>query len=421
MLINKYLLAAGLLGLSVSATAGTFSAMASGAPGSSLTLNVTFAGDNQTDNADVRIAYNDAVLTITAPVAATPADTCQILAAPARIRIIPRDGQGTPLAAAATTYCTFTVAIAANAPIGLSAFTTTTIGCASPDGPVAPCTLAAMSGVNVQNTPVPRTLAFNPAPGSTITFAAGMTPGAQAPTQNIAVTASGTTGNASVAGCAITGAGASSFSVAPASLTFNSSITQNLVVGCTYPTSAVSATLTCNETDADSAATPRAFTLSCPAPSVNPTIASAPVSGSTINVSGGLAGTQGLTTIDLSASNGSGAGSTAISCTSTGQVQIAASPANPSGQGPVNQTVTGTLQPSDLRVGVQLTAGAQPAAGTVTCTVAGQAPLTFTVNAPAGTTIVPPTFIPSASTWSTLALLSLLGVFGLLAVGFRRQ
>ncbi len=89
--------------------------------------------------------------------------------------------------------------------------------------------------------------------------------------------------------------------------------------------------------------------------------------------------------------------------------------------GPVMQTVTGTNQPIDVRVGVVLTTAAQSPAGTVTCTVAGQPNIVITVNAPAGTTVVPPTFIPSSSTWSTIALLSLLGVFGLLAVAFRRQ
>jgi hypothetical protein len=274
----------------------------------------------------------------------------------------------------------------------------------------------------VTNAPIARTLSYNPAANSTVTFAAGATPGSQAPAQTITVTANGNTGTATLSGCAISGAGASSFSVSPTSLTFNDGNPGPgaLNLGCTYPTSNASATLTCSETDADSTAAQRTFTLSCPAPTVNPTINAAPASGSTINVSGGIAGTQGIGLVDFSATGGSGAGSTAISCSSTGNVQIANAPATPSGQGPVNQTVTGTNQPVDLRIGVQLTTNAQSPAGTVTCT-AGAATFTYNVNAPAGTTVVPPTFIPSSSTWSTIALLSLLGVFGLLAVGFRRQ
>jgi hypothetical protein len=275
------------------------------------------------------------------------------------------------------------------------------------------------------NAPIARTLSYNPTAGSTVNFAAGGPPGSAAPDQTITVTANGNTGTATLSGCAISGAGASSFDLSPTSLTFNDGNPGPgaLTLGCTYPTSTASATLTCTETDGDTVApgAARTFNLSCPAPTVNPTIASAPASGSTINVSGGIAGTQGVGLVDFSASGGSGAGSTAISCTSTGNVQIANSPATPSGQGPVNQTVTGTNAPIDLRVGVQLTTNAQSPAGTVTCTAAGQADFTFNVNAPAGTTVVPPTFIPSSSTWSTIALLSLLGVFGLLAVGFRRQ
>ncbi|MGQ0800467.1 MAG: hypothetical protein ACT4NL_10190 [Pseudomarimonas sp.] len=286
---------------------------------------------------------------------------------------------------------------------------------------VMPCTVAANSGVTVANQPVPRTLSYNPTAGTTITFAAGVTPGTAAPTQNIAVTATGTAGNASLTGCAITGTGASSFNVNAAGVTFTgTSGSQNLAVGCTYPTVNASATLTCTEIDGDtvSPGQPRAWPLSCPAPNVNPTVTSP--TPTAITVGGGLVGTQSGGTIDLSAAGGSGAGSTQVSCTSTGTVQIAASPATPSGTGPVVQNVT-TGQPTDIRFGVLLTANAQAPAGTVVCTVAGQPTLTFTIGAPAGTTSIPPTFIPSSSTWSTLALLSLLGVFGLLAVAFRRQ
>jgi hypothetical protein len=266
---------------------------------------------------------------------------------------------------------------------------------------------------------VPRTLSYNPTAGSTIAFAAGMTPGAAAPGATIDATATGTTGNASLSNCAISGAGAAAFSVSPTSLTFNSSTTQSLNLGCTYPTSNATATLTCSETDADSTNASRTWNLSCPAPNVAPTVTSA--TASPLALPGGIAGTQSLGTIDLTAAGGSGAGSTAVSCTSTGNVQIAAAPGTPSTQGPVAFNVVGTAQPTDIRVGVNLTTTSQPAAGTVTCTVAGQADIVINVSAPAGTTVVPPTFIPSSSTGSTLALLGLLGLFGMLAVGFRRN
>lgn len=418
---NKKLLAAALVAMMpFAATAGVYTAAVSGAPGSSVTLNVSFTGDGATAETQTDLVYNNANISLTNGTILNGATACTVLS-PTSVRIIPPSGGSNPLPAGPTNYCSFTVTIAPAAPEGFIPFTAQGIECTNAMAGAEPCTLAAGSGVTVANTPVPRTLSYNPTAGSNIAFAAGATPGTPAPAQQIAVTATGTTGTATLGSCAISGAGAASFSVTPTSLSFPMSNTQNLSLGCTYPTSNVAATLTCTETNAGGSPTPRTWNLSCPAPNANPTIASSPVSGSTISVSGGIAGTQGQALIDLSATGGSGAGSTAISCTSTGTVQIANSPANPAGSGPVNQTVTGTNQPLDIRVGVQLGANAQSPAGTVTCTVAGQADLTFTINAPAGTTVVPPQFIPSSSTWSTIALLSLLGVFGLLAVGFRRQ
>jgi len=425
---TKKLLALAVLGfLPFAAHAGSFSAAATGAPGASVTLTVAFTGDGSSTEAQTDFQFSNTNVTISAPVIAATGAICQIIS-PTRIRTISPSGPNAgndPIPTGPTSICTFTAAIGGAAPEGLIPFTAqagTSLCFDVGANPVMPCTVAANSGVTVANQPIPRTLSYNPAVGSTITFAAGATPGTSAPSQNIAVTAAGTSGSATLTGCAITGTGAASFSVAPTSLTFNTSISQNLVVGCTYPVANAAATLTCTETDGDTVApgAARAFQLACPAPTVNPTITANPASGSTITVSGGLAATQGLSLIDLSATGGSGAGTTAISCTSTGNVQISASPATPSGQGPVVQNVT-TGQPTDIRVGVQLTANAQSPAGTITCTVAGQANLTYTVNSPAGVTTVPPTFIPSSSTWSALALLSLLGVFGLLAVAFRRQ
>ncbi len=420
MQAKKILAAALFASMPFAATAGVYTAAVSGAPGSTVTLNVSFAGDGATQETDASFNFSNTNITITNPVPSASAQ-CFVVS-PTRIRVVPPSGGGTPLTSTATNYCSFSVAIAGAAPEGLIPFTVFAIECLNGAAGNEACTLAPMSGVTVANQPVPRTLSYNPAVGSTVTFAAGVTPGTAAPSQNIAVTAAGTSGSATLTGCAITGAGAASFNVAPTSLTFAASGSQNLVVGCNYPTVNAAATLTCTETDGDTVApgAPRAFQLSCPAPNVNPTVTSNPASGSTITVSAGLAGSQGVGLIDLSATGGSGAGSTAVSCTSTGTVQISASPATPSGQGPVAQNVT-TGQPTDIRVGVTLTANAQSPAGTVTCTRAGSTPLVFTINAPAGTTSVPPTSIPSSSTWSMLALLSLLGVFGLLAVAFRRQ
>jgi len=418
---NTFLAAALIAVLPVAANAAVFTAQVSGAPGATVTLSVTYTGDGATAEAQTDLDFSNANIAITNPVIQNGATNCLVVS-PTKLRILAPSGGSQPLPAGPIAYCNFTVAISAMAPEALIPFTASNVECFNTMGGASTCTLAPGSGVNVANTPVPRTLGYNPTAGSTITFAAGTTVGAAAPAQTIAVTATGTSGTATLAGCAISGAGAAAFNVAPTSLTFNTSNTQNLSVGCNYPTSNATATLTCTETDGDTPApgAARTFNLSCPAPTVNPTISSVPASGSTVSVPGGIAGTQSTGLIDFSAAGGAGAGSTAISCTSTGTVQIAANPGTPAGQGPVAQTVT-TGQPTDLRFGVTLTSTGQSPAGTITCTVAGQPNFTYTVNAPAGTTVVPPTVIPSSSTWSTLALLGLLGVFGLMAVGFRRQ
>jgi hypothetical protein len=285
------------------------------------------------------------------------------------------------------------------------------------DSPAMP--VAIDGTITVSDIPVPRTLSYDPVTGSLITFAAGAAPGTPAPGQTITVTAAGNEGTATLTACSAP----APFNVSPTSLSFADATPGpfNLTVGCSYPTSNATGTLTCTQTNAGAAATQVSWNLSCPAPNVGPTISAVPASGSNVAVSAGSVGTQGQATIDLQAAGGSGGGSTDISCTSTGNVLIAAAPGTPAGQGPVAQTVTGTAQPTDLRVGVVLTAASQPAAGTITCTVSGQADLTWTVSAPAGSTFTPPEVIPSASTWSKIALFGLLGIFGLMAVGFRRQ
>ncbi len=423
----KTLLAAALIaGTPFAANAAVFGAAVSGAQGATVTLNVSYTGDGAVAEAQADLDFSNANITISNPTILNGATNCLVVS-PTRLRIIAPSGGAQPLPAGPTNYCSFSVAIGAAAPEGLIPFTLSARECFNTMGAdVTPtCTLAANSGVTVANTPVPRNLTFNPAPGSTITLAGGtLSAGGTSATSNIAVTSTGNSGTPTVSGCAITGAGAANFSVTPTSLSgFDVTPSQNLGVSCVYSAVATTATLTCTETDGDTpAGAARAFPLSCPAQAVipvNPTISATPATGSTVTVSAGLVGTQGTSTIDFSATGGAGTGATVISCTSTGNVVIANAPGTPSGTTAM-QTVTGSAQPLDLRVGVSLTANAQAPAGMITCT-AGAATFTYTVNAPAGSTVVPPTFIPSSSTWSTLALLSLLGVFGLLAVGFRRQ
>jgi hypothetical protein len=290
----------------------------------------------------------------------------------------------------------------------------------------------------VSGPPVPRTLSYSPAVGSTIAFANGVFAGDSAPAQQVSVTATGNTGPASLSDCSISGDGAPGFSVTPTQLDLTSSSPQSLTLGCTYATVAATATLSCVEIDSDTLAPgeARLFGLSCPAalpvPDIEPLIGSVPFSGSTIVTAGVSVGAIGTARIDLTASGGSGAGSVEIDCTASGGVQLAAFPAFPSGQGPVSQTVTGNAQPIDIRVGVVQTSAEQVPAGEVTCTVSGQPDIVITVNAPVpgiGPIISPPPPsspptparpIPAATLEWLITVAMMLGLTGLLAIGSRR-
>lgn len=265
--------------------------------------------------------------------------------------------------------------------------------------------------------PVPRTLSYAPAAGSLITFPAGVTPGTAATDQVITVTATGTAGNATLSGCAISGAGAAAFDVDPTSLSFTTSTSLPLNVGCTYPTADASAVLTCSETDGDSTAAARTWNLSCPAPNANPAVAESPATGTPISVGGAPAGDFGVALLSFLASGGSGTGSATINCSSTGSVELALGGATPSGQ-TANQSVTGAQQPQQVRIGVVLNLAGQPAAGDVSCSItdaAGTRVVSYAISAPAGS--VGPEFIPASSLWSQFALIALfLGLGGLMLV-----
>lgn len=401
---------------------------ATGQPGNTVSIPVTFTqGAGNAAGYQTRFTYNTAAFGVPTVQAGATA-TCSVNDALGEISVIRFTFPAAVLAN--ETACTINFPIEAAAPLA-----TYPLNHAAGQ-PRYSNTVGAefdATGVNgqivVSAAAVPLTLSYAPVAGSTITFAAGANVGAAAPNQTIAVTATGTSGTATLTGCAITGAGAAAFSVNPTSLNFAAAGTQNLTVGCTHQAAAATATLACTETDGDTAApgASRSWSLSCPAgnvPNVNPTITSNPAAGGALTVTGGLVGNQGTGTIDFTAAGGSGSGSTTINCTSTGTVVIALSPATPAGT-TANQTVTGSNAAVDVRVGVLLTSAAQTPAGTVSCNITpfGGATTTsvFTINAPAGSVFTPPEVIPSASTWSKIALFGLLGLFGMLAVGFRRQ
>jgi hypothetical protein len=139
------------------------------------------------------------------------------------------------------------------------------------------------------------------------------------------------------------------------------------------------------------------------APATGPTL-TAPAQ-TTYSVSGGSIGGFGQTSFQFTATGGNVGQSTPLTCVANAPVQLVSSG---------NQTVTTGSQPAPVVVRIQLTNAAQ--SGTVTCNG-----VVFTINAAAGSAFTPPEVIPSASTWSMIALFGLLGLFGVLAVGFLRS
>lgn len=392
------------------------------APGSTFTVVLGYTSDNATTNFNLVMNYDTTLADATATsTAGSPfPNTCAQNDALGRVAVVTTSGTGQPLGAGNFCTVSFTATGAAGTTINFTLSNTNFTG--SPGGD----TLGTAS-VMIANTPVQRTLAFNPTAGSTISLTGGTgAVGSQTVAQDIVVTSTGNSGTPSVSGCAITGPGAAQFTVTPTSLTgFDVDATQELSVNCTRQAAVATATLTCNETDADSTNTPRAFNLSCPAGAVvpvNPTITASPASGSTITING-VVGTTGTSAIDFTATGGMGSGSTTINCSSTGTVLLTNAPGTPNGT-TANQTVTGSAAALDVIVGVNLTNAAQTPAGTVTCTVTpngGVATvLTYTVNATAGV-VQTAVIVPANDLWSKIALFGLLATLGALVIGFRRQ
>jgi hypothetical protein len=405
------------LALSGFAHAGTFSQNPDPAivvqGGSAATVQFLFAGDGQTDNAQLDIQLSDvAGLTITANPPLVGGSTCSVIGGNV-LRIVPPDASagGTTLTATPTAYCSFDFTAAAGATLGLRTWTANTVECSALGNPVTPCTFTqtASSGIEISDAPpTPLTLSYAPVPGP-ITLPSGNA-GATVNT-NIVATATGNSGSASLSCSAAAG-----FTVTP-NLTFNSAGDQNIAVGCTLGATQTSGNITCTEIDGDSV-TPgatRTWTATCPQGGVvpvNPTITTVTATGAFAMPSGALGQTVSRL-IDFSASGGAGTGSATINCTATAPVTVT----------PAMQTVTGSAQPTDVAVRLQLTNAAQGPFDVV-CTVTSGSTVrtdTFNVTAAAGTALPPPTVVPASSTWSQLLLIALMAGLGLAFVGFRRQ
>jgi len=172
-IIHTALCALGLVALG-SANAGTFTTNSpSGQPGSTVTYTVSFAGDGETEDAQLDASFPAASFSaVVANPALVPGSTCTVPGGNS-IRVVPPSGGGVALTSTATAYCSFQVTInAAVVPPATLNFTQTFIECAdSVAPPPATCTatLGAVNGVNI--TPE---FNVNPAIANPLAFSGGV-------------------------------------------------------------------------------------------------------------------------------------------------------------------------------------------------------------------------------------------------------
>lgn len=410
------------LALSGFAHAGTFSQNPDPAivvqGGSAATVQFLFAGDGQTDNAQLDIQLSDvAGLTITANPPLVGGSTCSVIGGNV-LRIVPPDASagGTTLTATPTAYCSFDFTAAGGAALGLRTWTANTVDCSALGNPVTPCTFTqtASSGIEISDAPpTPLTLSYAPAPGP-ITLPPGNA-GATVST-NIVATAAGNQGSASLSCTAAAG-----FTVTP-SLTFNSAGDQNIAVGCTLGAAQTTGNITCTEIDGNTASPgeARIWNATCPQGGVvpvDPAITPATAAGAFAMPAGAIGQTVSRT-LQFTPSGGAGTGSSTVTCS--------VDPSSPVVVTPSSRTFTGnTTAPQTFTVSIPLT-DADQGPFDLTCAIndsGADRNVVYNVTAAAGSPFVlpEPKVVPASSTWSQLLLIALMAGLGLAFVGFRRQ
>ena len=184
---------------------------------------------------------------------------------------------------------------------------------------------------------------------------------------NVAITAAGQsgTGSATMSACA----GAGGISVAPALLTFNANGSQNLAFSCTAGAAPFSGTVTCTETDFDSAGVTRLWDVLCPAgtPESAPGVTYAPAAASTLTFAQGAsigAVTTQNVTIDI---NGGVDGGDATPESMSVTCSTASAGYTVTGGGPYSANSAAAVG-VDGTVTVSCAAAAAQQLGTLTCT-----------------------------------------------------
>ncbi len=355
--------AIGALATAGNAVAGTYTQNpdpATIAVGGTANIQVLFAGDGDTQDTQLDLAYDAVNFPTVTPTVLVPGSVCAVLTGPARIRVIPPSGAGSPLTSTATAYCGFALVSAPAIALGNYDFTQNFIECTGTATPA--CTRTGTFRITVANVNTPPTLSYAPtfdADGTSdatpeVTFGAGALN--TVATSSITPTA---TGGAATASTAI------ACTAAPAAFTITGGGTQTfnapgagagtpIGLSVTRGAAAQTGTLTCTETDTPaSAPRTRVWDLQVPAGVVAPEVDTTPASGGTASVSGvqGSTASGGITVRNL------GTGPLAVTgCAITGAGFTLGAVTNPvaaGGTGSIafscavplvpGQTITGTL------------------------------------------------------------------------------
>lgn len=240
---------------------------------------------------------------------------------------------------------------------------------------------------------------------------------------SIDVTAGGTIGTGTVTNCGITGANAGAFALTSGDLSITAGNSGSIDLTCDLANSDLTATLTCTETDSNSAGTDVSWTLDCGAgdPVPAPEYSSTPAPGSLITCNGAPGAVVNRSIVIENTGfvgDGSADSDLTFSCSVAG--------AGFALTGTTGDTLAvGESATVAIECTVPVTEGTTNT-GSVTCTSddAANSPAVYDLSS--GIVTAPPpvpqaAVIPANSLWSLLALFGVLAGIGAVVIGLRRH
>ncbi len=260
-IIQTALCALGLVALGT-ANAGSFTTNSpSGQPGNTVTYIVSFAGDGETEDAQLDASFNAGDFSaVVANPALVPGSTCTTPGGNS-IRAVPPSGGGVPLTSTSTAYCSYQVTInaAVVAPAALN-FTQTFLECADSVAPPPAVCTATLSPVNAVNLS-PQYTSAPTAPGGTITI---MDPiGGGATTATLTVTNTGDAATTLNVGAATGLSGVLSIAPATAQAIAQGSAGTTYTISCAAAADAVDSQVLSFTHDGSNIPSPVTYTVNC--------------------------------------------------------------------------------------------------------------------------------------------------------------